>query len=205
VRIGARHGAVFKHIEQRIVFTFYEWRIHGNVARGHTQGSFNFVGGNFEQFCEFLGAWFAFELLFKFAESLVDFVERANFIQGQTHDSALFGQGLQDALTDPPNGVRNEFEASGFVETLGSFDKPQVAFVDKVRKAKSLILILFCNRNNKTQVRFREFFQGYLVALFDSFGEVNFFFGGQEVHLTNLLQILLEGLAFPVRDGLCNF
>ena len=114
---------------------------------GHTEGSFYFIGGDFEHFGKFFGTWFALEFLFKLAERLVDFVERANFVQRQSHNTALLGQGLEDALTNPPNGIRNELETTGFVKTLCGFDKAQVAFVDKVRQAKSLIQMCIRDRN----------------------------------------------------------
>ncbi len=192
VRIRAGHGIVFQHIEQRVVFTFHEGRVHRNVTGSHAERSFYFVGSDFEQFGQFFRAGFTFKRLFEFGKRLVDFIQRTYFVQGQTYDTALFGQGLQNALANPPNGVGNEFKTARFVETLGCFNQTQVAFVDQVRKAKSLILILFCNRNNKTQVGFGEFFEGYLVALLDAFGEVYFFFGGEKIHFTNFLKILFE-------------
>jgi hypothetical protein len=112
---------------------------------------------------------------------------------------------LKDGLANPPNGVRDEFETAGFVETLGRFDEAEVAFVDKVGEAKALILILFCYRNNEAQVGFGQFFEGYLVALFDPFCQIYFFFRGQQVHFPNFLQVLFKRLAFTVGDGLRNF
>jgi len=64
--------------------------------------------------------------------------------------AGLFSERLQDALSDPPYGVGDEFESSGLIESLCCFDESEIAFVDQIRKRKSLILILFSDRHDKS-------------------------------------------------------
>ena len=71
-------------------------------------------------------------LLFELVEYFVDLVDRANLIEGQPDDTALLGDGLQDALTNPPDGVGDKLETSRLVELLGSLDEPHVTLVDEV-------------------------------------------------------------------------
>ena len=65
----------------------------------------------------------------------VDFIQRAYLIEGETDNSRLFGQSLQDRLTNPPYSVRDKLEATGFVEFLSGFDETQITFVDQVGQA----------------------------------------------------------------------
>nr|GEY37290.1 hypothetical protein [Tanacetum cinerariifolium] len=62
--------------------------------------------------------------------------------EGQAHDAALLGQSLQDALANPPHGVRDELEALRLIEALGRFNQPQVALVDEVAQGQALVLVL---------------------------------------------------------------
>jgi hypothetical protein len=56
----------FEYVEQRVVFTFHKGRIHRNVAGGHTERGFHFIGSDFQQFGQFLRTGFALESLFQF-------------------------------------------------------------------------------------------------------------------------------------------
>ena len=47
----------------------------------------------------------ALVLLLELGYLVLDFRQRANLVEGQAHDAALLGDGLQDALTNPPHGV----------------------------------------------------------------------------------------------------
>ena len=84
---------------------------------------------------QLLGGGFALIILLKALEGLVDLVERSYLVEGQTHNTALLSQSLQDRLTNPPYGVRDKLKSAGLVELLGGLDQSQVAFVDQVRKA----------------------------------------------------------------------
>ena len=98
--------------------------------------------GEFQLRGQFLGRRGALMLLLEAGECLVDLVERPHLVERQAHDARLLGQSLKDRLANPPYGIRDELEAAGFVELLGSLDKAQVTFVDQVGKAQSLVLLL---------------------------------------------------------------
>ena len=90
----------------------------------------------------------------------------------QADDAALFGQRLQDRLADPPYGIRNKFEAARFVELLGGLDQSQIPLVDQVRQRQALVLVLFRNGNHEPKVGASQFFEGFLVALFDPLRQI---------------------------------
>lgn len=92
----------------------------------------------------------------------------------------------------------------GFVELLGSLDKPQIALVDQVGKAQSLVLVLFGYGDHEAQVGFGQFLQGFLVSLLDSLGEFHLLFDRDELLLADLLQVLVQRSALAVGDGLGN-
>ena len=98
-------------------------------------GILNFVFGQVGFFGYFVDAWPPFVLLFKLAKYLVDFVYRPNLVQWQANNAALLGNGLQDALPNPPYSIRNELETAGLVEFFGSFYQAHIALVDEVLQA----------------------------------------------------------------------
>ena len=59
---------------------------------------------------------------------------------------------MQNALTYPPHGIRDELEASCFVKLLGGFNQAEIALIDQVVKCESLILILFSHTDNEAQI-----------------------------------------------------
>ena len=90
--------------------------------------------------------------------SFIDLVDASNFVQRKTNNSGLLCQGLEYRLSDPPNGIEINFKPTGFVKTLRGFDKP-LPGVDQIGKGQTLVLVLFCHRNNKTKVGFGQFFK----------------------------------------------
>ena len=49
---------------------------------------------------------------------------------GQSHGPALIGQGLQDGLPNPPNGIGNELKTFGFIVAVYRLDQTHIAFVN---------------------------------------------------------------------------
>ena len=137
-------------------------------------------------------------------ERLVDLVQRPHLVQRQAHDARLLGQRLKDRLANPPHGVGDELEAAGFVELLGGLDQSEVALVDQVREAQSLILVLFGHGHHEAQVGFGELFERFLVSFLDSLGEFHLLLDRDELLLADFLQVFVQRGAFAVGDGLCD-
>ena len=108
---------------------------------------------------------------------------------------------IEDALADPPHGVGDELEAAGLVELLGGLDQAEVAFVDEVREAQALVLVLLGHGHDEAEVGARKLLERHLVALADALGEFDFFFRGYQLLAADLLEILVQGRALAVGDG----
>ena len=174
------------------------------MAAAHAEGIGNLVLGDVDHFGQFFVGRLALVLLLELGEGLVDLVQGAHLVQRQTDDTALLRKGLEDALTDPPHGVGDELEAAGLVELLSGLDQAQVAFVDQVGKAQTLVLVLFRHGNHETQVRTGEFLQGDGVAFADALRKFHFLFRRHQLFPADLLEVLVQGRAFAVGDGFCN-
>jgi len=89
---------------------------------GNTQGGRHFFNVQLQELGQFLGGRLTLEFLFQMGISFLNTIGEANLIEGKTNDPGLFGERLQNALTDPPYSIRNELKSSRFIKTLGSFD-----------------------------------------------------------------------------------
>src|SRR5437868_685745 len=92
----------------------------------------DFFLGDVEAFRNLEVRRLAAELLEKRARALSDSVKRARTIQWNANDSRLFRERLEDALTDPPDCVRDELDALRLVELVRCADESEVAFVDQI-------------------------------------------------------------------------
>jgi hypothetical protein len=81
-------------------------------------------------------------------------IELTYFIEWEPYYPRLFSNRLQDALSDPPDSVGDEFESSSFIKSLCGLEEPEISFINQIRKGKSLVLILFGDRYDKPQIGF---------------------------------------------------
>ena len=174
------------------------------MASGHTQRVGHLLLREFEFRGQLLGRRRALVLLLEAGEGLVDLVERSDLVERQTHDTRLLGQRLEDRLADPPHGIGDELETARLVELLGGLDQAEVALVDQVRQAQTLVLILFGDGDHETQVGFRELLECFLIPLLDPLGEFHLLLDRDELLLADLLQVLVQRGALAVGDGLRN-
>ena len=137
-------------------------------------------------------------LLLELVNFVVYLVERSYLIERQPHDAALLGNGLEDALANPPHGIGDELEASRLVELLGSLNQTYVAFVNKVGEGQPLVLVLLGYRDHKPQVGSHKLVLGALpfgTALLDFLGELYLLFDGDEWCTANFYKIFVKSLA----------
>src|SRR4030042_5871056 len=86
-------------------------------------------------------------------------------------------------MPNPPDCIGNKFKSPGFIKLFCSLNKAQISFIYQVKKSKPLILILFCNRNNKSQVRPCQFLQGITITFFNPLCKLDFFFNSNQIFL----------------------
>lgn len=81
---------------------------------------------------EFLGRRITLVLLEKLIGGVLDFIADSKLALRTAHHIAVFGYGLQYALANPPDGIGDELESACLVELIGSSDKADISFIDKI-------------------------------------------------------------------------
>ena len=119
------------------------------VTVGH-QALSDFLFINLYGFRKLRNRRLALVLLLELVDFVINLAQRAHLIQRQTHNAALLGNGLQDALANPPNSVRNEFETTSLVKFLCGFNQSNVTLIDEVCECESLMLVLLGNGHHKS-------------------------------------------------------
>ena len=174
------------------------------MASGNAERVGDLVLRDVDHLGQFLVGGLPLVFLFEFGEGLVDLVQGAHLVEREPHDAGLLGQGLEDGLPDPPHRIGDELEAAGLIELLRRLDQAEVALVDQVGQGKALVLVLLGHRHDETQIGPREFLEGLLVTLADALGKFNFFFRSHQLFAADLLEVLVQGRALAVGDGLGN-
>ena len=137
--------AALQQVEQATSLVVCKRCVHGSGAAGGLHDGFHLFHVDVERLGDFFVRGRALVLLREVGKEAVDFREIIYLIERQVHQTAVLGEGLQDALAYPPHGVGNEFEAARLVELLGGGDQSHVALVDEVDKSEPLPLILLCH------------------------------------------------------------
>ena len=175
------------------------------MTTAHLQRIRDLVNGDIQFLGQLIRARATLVLLLKLREGLGDLVQRAHLVQWQTHDTALLGQGLQDALANPPYGIGDKLETARLVELLSGLDEAEVTLVDQVGKAQTLVLVLLGHTDHETQIRTSQLLQGYAVTLADALCQFYFFLHRNQVLAADFLKIFVQGSALAVGDTLGNF
>ena len=156
-----------KNVKEAVVIILVERGIHGEMTTGVLKGFADLVYIHFQLSGQFFDVRLTLVDLRELCARLADLRNRTNSVQRQSHNTALFGQRLQDRLTDPPNGVRDELETTRFIETLCRLDQAVVSFVDEVSQRKPLPLLLLGNGYHEAKVCSGQTVQCILVSLLD--------------------------------------
>ena len=94
----------------------------------------------------------ALQLRTEIGLGLADPVEQVGLFLRQAEGAALVGQGVDDRLAHPPDGVGDELDALVRVEALGRLDQPDVALVDQVEERQAAATVPFGVGDDETQV-----------------------------------------------------
>ena len=134
-------------------------------------------------------------LLLKLIDFMVNLIERTYLIERQTHNSALLGNGLQNALANPPYGIGNKLESTSFIKFLCSLYQSDISFVNQIRQSKSLMLVLLGHRYHEAQVGRDKLVFGTLT-LWTTFtnllGQFNLLINGDKRGTSNLDKIFIQ-------------
>ncbi len=191
--LGIGEVGVLHHIEHgTAVGTITQGRVHAQVFAAGAHTGLHLLQCHLQQFGKFQCGGGAFIFLFQLGERLVDAVDRTGLVQRKAHDARLFGQALQDLLTDPPHGIADELEAAGLIEAFGRLDEAEVAFADEVGQGEALALVLLGHGHNEAQIGLAQFLQSVVVPLLDAYRELHLLLCGDQLHFSDLGQVFVE-------------
>ena len=108
--------------------------------------------------------------------------------------AGLIRDGAGDGLADPPGGVGRELVSFGIVEFFDGLDQAQVALLNQVEELHAAADIALGDGNDQAQVALGELFAGFLVAGCHALGDFQFFLGGEQRHLADLLEVHAHGV-----------
>ncbi len=163
--IGQRTVRRRQQVGKAVAVLIVEGRIDAHVAEVGIDSLLNLIVVNIRNLRQFLGRRITMMLLLKLLYHRVDLRQRTHLVKWQAHHTALFGDGLQDALAYPPHGIADELKPAGLIKFLCSLHQSNVALIDEVGQRQSLMLVLFGHRNDETQVSRDEFVLGTLALL----------------------------------------
>ena len=102
--------------------------------------------------CQLTYGRVALVFLLETVNLVVDLVQATYLVERQTNDTTLLSNSLEDALTDPPYGVGDEFKTTCFIKFLCGLDQADVTLINQVSQCQPLVLILLGHGHNETQV-----------------------------------------------------
>lgn len=202
--VGCRGVLVWEDVDEVDILVGDERGVDGYMAARDAEDRLDFIFRDVEEFGELFFRRRAFEFLLEFGDFLFEFVECAKLVGGKPDDARVFGDGLKNGLTDPPDSIRYEFEATSFVETLSSLYEADITFVDKVGEAEALILVLLSHGDHEAEVGFGEAVECGLVAGLDALSELYLLLRGEEFLAADVLKVFVERLDVAVSDRMCN-
>ena len=163
------------------------------MALGNRQGLGHLLPRDVHPLGNLLHRRLAAELLLQGSRALADPVQRPRAVQRHPDYAALLRQCLEDRLPDPPDRVRYELDALGLVELVRGANEPEVALVDEVAEAHSLILVLLRDRHHETQIAAHQLVERLLVPRLDRLCEHDLFLTRDQRIPADLPQVLIQG------------
>ena len=145
--------------------------------------------------------------LLELIDLLVNLAECTTLIERQAYDTALLGNGLQNALTNPPYGIRDELKSACLVKLLSCLNQSYITLIDQVGKCQSLMLVLFCYRHHKAQIGCNKALLSLLAlrtATADGLSQLNLFINSDKGLTTDFYQVLIKCLTRSVGNAFLN-
>ena len=110
------------HIEHAIILTILERCINRHMVTIGLHGLTNLLLIDICHFCQLADRRMTLILLLKLVDFVVNLIQRTYLVQRQTDNTALLSNSLEDALTNPPYGIRDKLKTSCLVKFLGCLD-----------------------------------------------------------------------------------
>ena len=203
------------------VAVFAEGGVQGDGLAAVLLNLDDLFGGHVEFLTELLGGGFATEVLKHLALHAGELVDDLDHVHGDADGAGLVCHGAGDGLADPPGCVGGELEALRVVELLDGADKAEVTFLDEVEEEHAAAGVALGEGDDESQVGFEQVVLGSLAVVddpahgllevlvhvgvfgelvfcveagLDAHGEVDFLLCVEQGDLTNLLEVVLDGV-----------
>src|SRR2546423_1728979 len=126
--------------------------IERDLGSRHLLGTANSVRGFLQQSADFVVSWIALENLGENCLCAGELDQLGILVERDPHAPCLLCQCLQYCLPDPPNCVRDEFDALIRIELSYRLEQPFVTNRDELTKVESVALVLLHVRDNESKV-----------------------------------------------------
>ena len=185
---------VFDEVTELAVFLGTHRRLERNDVLGNLLNMGDLLDIHLHFDSEFFERRFAAELLDQTALRVGQLVDRLDHVDRDADRAGLVGDGAGDGLTDPPRGIRAEFETAFGIEFLHRAEEADVAFLNQVEERESAADVFFGDTDNETKVGFGKLLLGSRVALADAASELDFLATIDERDATDLGEIHADGV-----------
>ena len=150
------------------------------------------VHRHIEQFSDFFRSGFSAVLMQKLRVCFFYFVYSLYHMNRNTNCSCLVCNGTSDSLSDPPCSISRELKALCVVELIYSFNKTEIALLDKIKELHTSAHISLSDTNNKTQVSLSKTLLSNRIIISNFYGKLNFFLSSKKWNSANFFKINLN-------------
>ena len=116
--VGCGRVVVGQDVEQTTVLIAGERSIYGYMSSADVHGLVDLILRQINVVGNLIHRRPTLVFLLELVDLPIDLIDGTDLIERQSDDTALLGNGLQNALTDPPYGIGDEFESPCLIKTL---------------------------------------------------------------------------------------
>src|SRR6185312_980726 len=167
--------------------------VEADFGRRHLLRGTYVRGRLFEQAADFVFGGIALEDLGEDRLGAGETDELRVLVERDSDGAGLFGQGFEDGLANPPDGVGDELDALVRIELSNRFEEALVADRDELAQIETVALVFLDVGDDESEVRGDEPLGGFFIALLGSSGKSTLFLGiVDQRELLDVLQILIK-------------
>jgi len=192
VAVPSRHEPV----DQGAVAARVEGGVEADIAGVQRHQRLHHLERELHLLRHLLGGRFAHQLLPEQLGGADDPGEVGGPVERHPHGAALLGDRGKDGLPDPPDGVGDELHADIGIEFPRGGEQADVPLADEVGQRHPPVLVFLGDGDDEPEVALHQLLHRLLVAGADPARNGDLLCGGQEGRLADLVQVLIEDLAF---------
>ena len=130
--VGKRAVIAWQQVGQTVGVVIVEWSVDARVTDVCVHRLLNLLISDIGDLRQLLRRWLALMFLLEFLYLVVDLRQGTHLIERQTYHAALLGNGLQNALTNPPHGIADELKTTRLVKFLSGLYKPDITLIYQI-------------------------------------------------------------------------